>query len=728
MNHNHITSTALMLLASLATGLPGHAQGTADKTLTPEMLRMPRQQISFEDPHVILFNGRGSVNPRQYSMTGFMNLKFYPIDLWDYDFHFHFRDEGSGTLIRDDVPALWKQWIETRTGSDPLGSNFRPNFATVVVTQDEWWQPNQYYRSGTFHKQYGQRWVSFGIETWTAVSGEKDEIFVKIRIRNRDKQALTLTLMPQQSAGGETSPSCADSGQQQAATFLWSREPWGVTVSSDLESRSEDGFQWTIPGGGSATQHFAIAAHEVGAKTPSLHQRDIAERMERALAHTRRRLQWAADRLPAVQTDSGLLNDFYRRCILTVMECKWERENFIANPFWAVGSWLFTITWDNSFTARVLAMLDAESLKETIKLPLREGRLERTYIGWAGAAGDILYLQEPFALQTMIEAYLDQTGDMGILSEKAGDATVYEWMKRWARTLHDEYGRPDGLIDVGASTEKIIEIRTDGYNHVVPIINGLAIDLYRRIAAWGQALGDDEAANFRGWADQLQKSFEEKLWNGKEGWYDNLYPDGSRAAVWTYHLFDLLGVKALSNDRRERLISHIREGVFLGRFGFYSLARTDRVHWDRIDADWGGGGQYAGMTPRIALNLYHSGHPALAWDVLQRYAGYVNHFPYLSQNPRTDRPLQDLSSMALEISAGAGIEAILFGIFGLRPMVDGALEIDPAYNPALGTAKLSDYRFRGHAYDVLLAPGGYEVWRDEATVAQQPYGTATRLE
>ena len=44
----------------------------------------------------------------------------------------------------------------------------------------------------------------------------------------------------------------------------------------------------------------------------------------------------------------------------------------------------------------------------------------------------------------------------------------------------------------------------------------------------------------------------------------------------------------------------------------------------------------------------------------------MDYFPYLPQNPWTDKPEQDLSSMSLEIAAGAGMEAIIFGTFGVK--------------------------------------------------------------
>src|SRR5690606_36432602 len=105
--------------------------------LTPESMAMSRSKMYLEDNQVILFNGRGSVSPRQFSVTGLTNLKFYPVDLPDYEFCLEFYHHRSETTINDNTPELWKTWLETGRGTDPLGANLRPEFKKLIVTQDE---------------------------------------------------------------------------------------------------------------------------------------------------------------------------------------------------------------------------------------------------------------------------------------------------------------------------------------------------------------------------------------------------------------------------------------------------------------------------------------------------------------------------------------------------------------------------------------------------------------
>ena len=194
-------------------------------------------------------------------------------------------------------------------------------------------------------------------------------------------------------------------------------------------------------------------------------------------------------------------------------------------------------------------MLEPESLKGAILTDFEHVKMKRTYVGWNGAYWDNLYIQEPFALQIMIEAYLRHTNDYSLFKEKAEDATVWEWMQRWVKELQNNYTNDLGLIDVGYNTEKIIEIRTDGYNHVVPITNALTINLLYKMSEWAVRNGDTQLSN-KYFADAEKL----KIWRTnifgmkKRDGLITYYPDGTKGTIWTYHLFDLLGFRIFNGQ------------------------------------------------------------------------------------------------------------------------------------------------------------------------------------
>jgi hypothetical protein len=693
----------------------------------PEYYAMDRQQMSFDDYQVMLINYRGFACPRQYSMTCFTNVQFLPLRAFSYSFNLNFYDNRTGKTIRDDVPAIWDRWIREEKGDDPLGANFRPNSPFMMVTQDEKWQPNAYIRSGTFHKEIDGNWISFSIHSLTNVSYSDDEVFISLTMKNRSKKPLTLTLVPEQVARQMQCDGMTGSDSSgKIDAFTYGSSQMHARVSSDIRDINEKGFVLTLQPDKYTKACFAIKFYRAGKKAPGVFQEDIAMRMKDADNVTREKLKWAYQRLPRIESSNPKLKEYYYRCMLSVLMSRYENPNYIINPFWAVGYWPFTISWDNSYSSDILAMLDPASLREAILTDFREVKMKRTYVSWKGAFWDNLYIQEPFALQIMIEAYLRHTSDTAIFRARAGDATVWEWMQGWVAELKKNYTNKDGLIDVGYDTQKIIEIRTDGYNHVVPIVNILTTGLLYKMAEWADMLHDRSGEAYREDAGRLKGLINKYLWDESEGWFDNLYPDGSREPIWTIHLYDALGTDLLTGTQVNKMVSHLREGVFLGRFGTYSIARNDTIHWDLIDADWGGGGQYAGMPGRISRNLFRMGFTELGWEILRRHMDYIDYFPYLPQNPRTDVPDQDRSSMPLEIAAGAGMEAIIFGIFGIS-IEDNVLTIQPNTHEGLGITTLRNFRFRGRSITVQINRANFSVWIDDKEIASKPLGEMVQV-
>ena len=147
------------------------------------------------------------------------------------------------------------------------------------------------------------------------------------------------------------------------------------------------------------------------------------------------------------------------------------------------------------------------------------------------------YAQNPFAEMRIIQDYLNQTGDTAFLDHSEEGATIFEWMKRMGQEAGEAITRrPDGLLDFGAGSQRMLEIRTDGYEHVVAATNGMAIAYFRQVAEWCRERNDPDAAQFEVWAKTLQDALNQKLWDESDGWFVNLYPDGSKHLVLSYHL------------------------------------------------------------------------------------------------------------------------------------------------------------------------------------------------
>ncbi len=707
-------------------GVPGRdheAKVTGANWLTPKVLGMPRDQITFSGRDLLLFNGRGSISVRDKSVTGLQQLQFPPISIRNYAFFLSFREASTGTLIQDIVPDAYERNVITGQGRTPLGFNFNPGTPFVMLLQRAYWEPNAYYRTGTFHKELDGHWISFRIKTKASVSAVADEVFLRVELENREPESLVLTVIPDQRDGlppgmSATEPSSATHPSFNTLQLKETR----ISVISSLPTHNNSGWHWVIPGHSKSNANFAIVPQRLPAPPPAVSQAGIPQREEAAAQATRDRLQWAADHLPEVSTSDPSFDDFYRRCILSVLMTRWDRKNFVIQPFYAVGTWLSMVSWDTSYASEMLSLMDPAGLRRAFLLYLHVGLFKYSYVPWNGKTHAYWYAQSPFAAMRILQDYLRQTGDTSFLNDSVGNVTVFEKMKQVGLELEKRFAQPDGLLDFGAGSQKILEIRTDGEQHIVATDNGLAVAYFRQMAAWCRARHDPDAAKFERWANKLDQAINKKLWDQKAGWFVNLYPDGSRHLVYSYHQFALLDTGILSAEQQHLLASKIREGEFLGPYGMYSISKSDLIHWDLEDVDWGGGGQYAGKPLRIAESLYRLGYAETAWDVLSRCTRWTKHFPYVPQEIFADNAEYPKVEMPLELSAGSGVQAVLFGTFGLRPHVDGSLDISPSYHHQLGMARMTGYRFHGHTYGVTMGPWEYEVYRDGKLAARHVYG------
>jgi len=135
------------------------------------------------------------------------------------------------------------------------------------------------------------------------------------------------------------------------------------------------------------------------------------------------------------------------------------------------------------------------------------------------------------------------------------------------------------------------------------------------------------------------------------------------------------------------------------------------------------------VPPRIAESLYRLGESLTAWDILSRCTRWVEAFPYFPQTIYADKLALQMHQVdwPLVFTGGSGAQAVLGGVFGLRPQMDGTLEISPAHNHTLGEARMTGYKFRGHAYDVVMTATGFQVFRDGKVAAEKQQGETARL-
>ena len=222
-----------------------------------------------------------------------------------------------------------------------------------MVTQDEEWQPNLYTRTATFHKEYNKKWVSFSAKSWTNVSFDDDEVFIKLKLTNRNSKNLEMTIIPNQVAEvmERYSKKGTIAGSNKADSidaFTLGSKLAHTRVSSSIEKTSDEGFEISIAPGKTQTFYFAVQFYEPQDRAPEIYQSAIKERMERADKKTRDMLTWAYNKLPKFASKNKQLEEYYYRCMLSVLMSRYENPSYISEVFWAVGTWPYTISWDTS--------------------------------------------------------------------------------------------------------------------------------------------------------------------------------------------------------------------------------------------------------------------------------------------------------------------------------------------------------------------------------------------
>jgi hypothetical protein len=138
------------------------------------------------------------------------------------------------------------------------------------------------------------------------------------------------------------------------------------------------------------------------------------------------------------------------------------------------------------------------------------------------------------------------------------------------------------------------------------------------------------------------------------------------------------------------------------------LAGVDLDHLNALDN--GGGGNYAAFTPRIAEFLFNAGYTAQAADLLQRTLWWGARMPYWGDSfvanqveYRRDTPLQS------DISAPAGAQCIIFGLFGVKVQAGGEVLIEPKALQWSPQTKLKGLKITGESIDIAVDGRNFEV-------------------
>ena len=646
--------------------------------LDQDTLAMKRSQmgLSLFSMGTRVWNGVGSAAIRDYTVTGVSSPMFPPLRLdgdaavargfavngGAYAFNLAFRDELNGVLVQDiqdelDMVMLYPDQESDSTPStccDTLGD---ADTSLVLVHRDTTWRPNRIERSGHWHKYMGANTTltSFSIASNTSISAARSEVFLALNITNRMmNRPLTLTIIP-------------DHGGQARAPGKFTRDVGAnttVVALSDVRTdaatqKRTGGWTLTIAAARSALVHVAIRFVETeanrggieAAPTPppmplewpiGFYDGEISARVAAAQFATASTLRDAASAAPRVWTSAhpvdgtGSLAELSARSILSVLQCRMNVSTFALQPFYELGnSAAKSVSWDLSFSSRLIAQTDPAGLAVMVKAFFRNDILNHSWINGVTGAPGSFYVYGPFCALEIVQDLVAAMGSLAPLrwaaastlassAQRSADAkgsardaqvptrtrtrestTILDELVRVGLAMNATYARRgDGLFDVGGGTGRALEIRESGYEYTIAEVSALGASYCADVANWAETVDAKKFAAqigaLRAVAETLAAGLA-SLWDPHAEWYSNEYPDGSRHTVLSVKALDMLRVGPLSASaatanrargtpvvplaNKRAMAARLVRGEMLAPFGLFSIARSDDLHWDREDCD-----------------------------------------------------------------------------------------------------------------------------------------------
>lgn len=576
------------------------------------------------------------------------------------------------------------------------------------------WYPDRVERRGTYHFETEKGLLSLGAQSCLRPLVDGSGFLLTLRVHNRGARPFSLSVQPELEPGHPvlrplmawdfTPPAPGTEAAAKKGAGVYETSAVRVTV------RCENCGAQTLLPGKSAEARVCVLLTRAGQSAPAL---DLRSAQERERAAWQNRLRRAAAALPAFSSDAPGLTAYADRCLISVLTCLWEGEDFICRPFPATGGLdggsLCCYPWDTSYAARLLALLLRQDALFALRALLRSGIDAHICMSMDGRGqGDCGYAYSLWSIVRFYDAIVRATGQ---------GAALYDEVRALCEA--EEARLPDwrGLKDYGGQ-RNLLEMRARGWEHVTASPNAERAEVLERLATLAERFGRPGAAEMRARAARIRRAIREELWDAQAGWFRCVHPGAAPEIVYSIQAFDALS--ACDESMASALLSHLRPGCFLGDYGISSVSAEDERHYELNDPDWSGGGAYSGEGPQLAEALWRRGEDALAWEVLRRHLWLGRGAAYVPQEHFCDRPGAPAHKRANCIAGGAGWEALLFGLAGARPGLDGSLVFRPRALPGGAGYEVRGFPWRGARCDLYVRGEKMALLRDGVEVYAGP--------
>lgn len=575
----------------------------------------------------------------------------------------------------------------------------------VLLPQGGTWRLDGVERLGNYHRRHDGRLLSLQVRSELTPLHGRGGYALCVAVRNRSGRALTLRLLPELTPGPVGEVPLADWGWMQP-------EPEAPTgrarlvhgsLAVDLGPQDEAVFELALLLGDDAGD---ASDSDGGPHVSGVDGGGVEGGPGEWAAHSRaviaRRVAAALERVPRLSTDVPGLEAYYRRSLASGLVCLWDNPAFATVPFPATsgidGGALCAYAWDTGgYAPHTLALMLGGHVTDIVEAMVKADLTDHYAIAPDGGGTGVAYAYSAWSLVVLAHAAACHGGVAPDLVARLHDTE---------EQLAERFPAVGELRDYGAQ-QNLLEMRTAGWEHLVASPNAERAASLTLLAEMAEASGAPvPGAHLREQAGRIRAAVARELWDAEAGWFRSRYPDGHTELAYSVQAYDALRAGACTPQMATALLGHLRDGAFLGPYGVSSVSAEDRLHYELGDLDWSGGGAYTGEAPQLAQTLWERAEPRLAWDVLRRVLWLGELFPYFPQEHSCERPAAPPRNRRANIIAGlTGAEAVLLGLAGLRPRIDGSLELAPAaWLP--GRLELRGLRYRGHLIDLEVSVDG----------------------
>ena len=569
------------------------------------------------------------------------------------------------------------------------------------------WLPHQIERHGTYHHFVDAQLVSIGIKSKLVPMINRAGFVLQIELTNRGDTPLEIEVKPQVDPGLPrfipldqwlfSTPKLTGETAVSTTPNTWQNSEVKLHLIQENETVR-------IEAAGNETAVIAIVATkpDESIQPPA----SLLAWVDESIQAWQNRLDSYLQNVPTLTSDIPRLADYYLRSLVSGLVCIWENPAFLLNPHIATsgvdGGSICSYLWDIGGDAPHLFSLMFGEAILPIARQFTAIDLQQFYAFTPNGDGiGVRYAYSPWSfarLTTAIAAHLDLPPDL------------YQALKTLLLEEESYVDQTALLIDYGTQ-DNLLEMRGAGYEHIVASPNAERAWSLRQLAELAELPADNNAPtdSWRQRADQIIAAVRAELWDNEKGWFKAKYPNDIEEVVYSVQIFDAFRAGACTPAMADQVLSHLRDGAFLGSYGVHSISQEDACHFEMNDPDWSGGGAFSGEGPLLVLTLYEQKRPFLAYNILQRHLWMGQHLPFFPQEHYADKPFAPPHKRA-NISAGlTGAEAILHGLVGIQPQLDGTLWLDPQ-PPTDGKIRITGYGFRGHMIDIKLSQSEMAVW------------------